>query len=362
MVVKIVTKTKPDMKTGVSQYWGRLRQALTQFGVAVEWVTLDDWQGGRASGNPATDLLVMDNQDAGLVPNDYGVIAVQHGCAMENGLRNIDNKQGRGLLALGSRQFTAGMRSKTFWVGCSDWAARHCRKHMGVLADRIIFPPVDTDRFFPGIRQRRRDAKVPVILHDCRDINKGNALINAMASALSGAFEVRRLNCAPDEVPEAMRDADIWLCLSASEGGPMVIQEALATDMVVVGPNVGVLWPYCCGTRLGHHDAVASLHAGMVAWLNREIGAVVFDWRYRALPSVVAEFVVGAWRNQKELRGREYARRWYSHETFARKWLETLWLAAERFGLPLGSTAPPATAPPQATAGTGRAGTGRARA
>ena len=350
MVVKIVTKAKAGATTGVSQYWGRLQRALQGVSLAVEWVSLADWESGKAAGNPHTDLLVMDNQDAGLIPSDYGVIAVQHGCAMENGLRNMTNKQGQGLLSLAGRQFAAGMRPKTFWVGCSDWSARHCRQHMGVRADRIIYPPVDTDRFFPGIRQRRRDAKVPVVLHDCRDVNKGNALIGAVASALSGAFEVKRLNCAPDEVPEAMREADIWLCLSASEGAPMVVQEALATDMVVVGPNVGVLWPYCCGTRLGHHDAVASQFHGMAAWLNREIGAVVFDWRYRALPAVVAEFVVGAWRNRKELRGREYARRWYSHETFGRKWLETLWLAGERFGV---AGAPPAPTA-QAVADRGR--------
>jgi len=239
-------------------------------------------------------------------------------------------------IELGKKQREAGKRSRTFWVGCSDWAAYHCERHMGVRADRIIFGSVDTDAFFPAQRQMRRDTARPVVLHHCIDPNKGNGIIAAVANSLGNAMDVRRLDCAPDKVAETMRHADMWLSLSASEGLPTVVQEAQATNLVVAGTNVGVLWPYSTGTALPVGNG-----NGAGAWLNEEIGGVVFDWKWRSRPDDIAACVRAAWEHRKRLYAREHALRWYGLGTFGEKWIGALGMAAGRFKL----KAPPVPKP-----------------
>jgi len=321
MTVRIVSKTQPNAPGGVSQYWTRLVQALKAAGVAVAWHGLGEWASGKAGANPASDLLIVDNHDALHIQPEYAVIAVQHGCAMEHGLR-CGSKP---LIEMGIAQAKAATRKRVFWVACSDWAAERCRVHMGVRADRIIFGGVDVDSFVPSERQRLRTTETPVVLHHCVDGNKGQALLGEITQQLGAKFVIRQLKAAPEDVPNAMRGGDIWLCLSASEGLPTVVEEAMATNLVVVGTNVGVLWPHTRGTPLHR--------AGMVGWLNGEIGGVVFDWQQRRYPEVVASHIGAAWQHRAKFNGRKYARQWFSLETFGRKWLETIEVASQRFGL-----------------------------
>ena len=338
MAIKLVTKTQHGTPGGVAQYWHRLERIAGQQGIGIDWIMLDQWKAGHATAQPGRDLIIVDNQDALHIQGEYGVIATQHGCAMEHGLRDRSQPH----IRMGEQQMAAAQRARTFWVACSDWAAHHCRLHMGVEADRIVYGAVDTDTYIPSERQRRRDARKPVVLHHCTDSNKGKHLIAGVANALGNGYEVRELHCAPEAVPDAMRDADIWLCLSASEGLPTVVMEAISCGLVVVGTNVGVLWPYTCGTPLAE--------GRFVSWLNKQLGAVVFDWQQRDYPEVVADHVRSAWRHRKELvGGRAFARQFWSLETFGRKWLEAIQLAAQRFRIAVSGA--PARAPVPAGAG-----------
>jgi len=337
--IRIVTRVEPGKATGVGQYWERLRSCLKGVGIGCDWLALKDWLGGQVAGNPATDLLIMDNQDSIVVQPQYHVIAVQHGCAGEHKARVPSWNCGDIL----ERQATAAKRPNTFWVGCSQWAAAKCKQHTGVAADRIIYGCVDTERFIPSERQRLRDAKKPVVLHHCQDDNKGSGLIGAVAQELGDAFEVRRLKVPPDKVADAMREADIWLCLSASEGLPTVAQEALSCGLVAVSTNVGIFWPYMCGVPVTGG-----------AWANTEIGSVIFDWRQRTNAPFVANMVRAAWACRGQLHGREYARQWWGVPIFTQKWLETIRAALRsisttaapvqsRAGGPVNAPAPKAT-------------------
>ena len=328
MAVRIVSKSNAAKADGQSQYQGRLLAELRAAGVAAEWHTLAQWKAGTAKGDPSQDFIIVAAEDAGQIQADYAVIGVQYTCWAEHGLRCRSKEH----LALGRMQSDAAKRGRTLWVACSDWAAYHCRLHAGVRADRIIYGGVDIDTFIPSERQRTRSTKRPVVLHHATHVNKGHHLLAGLEKALGGAFELRELRCEPHEVPEAMRQADIWLSLSASSGLPTTVLEAMSCGLIVVGTNVGVLWSATRGTPL--HDGP------FLGWLNKEVGAVVFDWQQRDYPEAVAAHLRAAWKHRKALgNGREHARRWWSLETFGRKWLEALWLAGERFGV---AGAPPA--------------------
>lgn len=337
MAIRIVTKTKQNTPRGVAQYWQRVQAGCAAQGIAVQWTALDDWKAGRAKGDPKRDIIIVDNHDALHVQGEYALIAVQHGCAMAHGLRDHSKPH----VQMGEKQLAAAQRDRTLWVACSDWAAHFCRLHMGVQADRIIYAGVDTDTFIPSERQRRRDATRPVVLTHCSDTNKGRHLRDDVAKSLGDDAEMKALHCEPHKVPDMMRAADIWLSLSASEGLPTVVMEAMSCGLIVVGTNVGVLWPYTCGTPL--------TEGRFMAWLNKQIGAVVFDWKQRDYTEVVADHVRSAWRHRKQLvGGRDFARQFWSLETFGRKWLEAIRLAALRFGIALDGKAAPVKAKAQA--------------
>jgi glycosyltransferase involved in cell wall biosynthesis len=192
---------------------------------------------------------------------------------------------------------------------------------MGVPADRIVYGSVDIHRFIPSERQRLKNTAKPVVLHHCADPNKGSKFIAGVADALGDDFEVRRLDCPSDKVPDAMREADIWLCLSASEGLPTVAMEAMACGLVTVSTNVGVFW------KMGEH-----LKDGFCL---RSMGAAVFDWQRRDDPPFVAEIVRTAWSHRMRLTGRPYARRWWSIEQSGKKWTDCIVAAGKKLGVDL---------------------------
>lgn len=305
MNVKIVTDSDPNARTGVPQYYRRMAASLSERGVATEWVPLQDWKDGKVPRNASTDVLIVTNQDVLGIPPEFCAIAVQHGSAGERLARAGEEWY----KTTAPAQIEAAKRPRTFWVACSDVSAHECFQHMGVQADRIIFGGLDTDAFFPAERQTRKDVAKAVVLHHCVDTCKGIGEIDAVTKELGAEFEVRGLDADPDSVPDAMRAADMFLCLSVSEGCPYVVSEAMATGLVVVTTDVGLYW--------------------------RPDGppGVRFPWQERGDPKVVANAVREAWKTRRGLNGREWALWWLNLPLMGRGWAETLRLAAERFGI-----------------------------
>jgi len=274
--------------------------SLAQRGVAVKWTALDG-----LSGVADRDLIVADNQHVAAIPAKYAVIGVQHGCAGEHKAR-VPGWACGDMIAV---QRASAARRRTFWVGCSEWAAFYCHKHYGRHANRIIYGAVDLSKFKPGERQRRRDAARPVVLHHCADPNKGRDVIDALATACGDAFEFRRLNVPPDQVPDAMRESDMWLCLSAAEGLPTVVQEAIATGLAVVSTDVGVSWQPCS-----------------------DMGTLVMPWGARNSIGVVTDLRT-AWESRAGRHPRLFAEQWYGLDLFAQKWAETIDAASQSLGV-----------------------------
>ena len=320
----ILTPTKPDAPGGVPQYYRNLQGACDKLGVPIGWVTLADWLAGAVPRDPNRDLLICTNQYAAQIPNEYAVIAVQHGCAMQHGLVNGYEPH----VAMGAKQLQAARRPRTFWVACSDYAAYQCKRHMGVRAHRIILAAVDTTHFAPSERQRLRETAKPIILCHAPGADKGSERIPQVQSSLGGAFQIRNLTgIAAGAMPEAMRAGDMWLSLSRDEGLPTAVQEAMSTDLLVVGSATGLLWSYNEGVPLYAGGEAA------VAWANKETGCVSFAPELLSKCGWVAEFVKAAWHHRAKLHSREFALKWFGTELFGRKWVESIALAAKELGL-----------------------------
>ncbi len=324
MAVKIVSSADTKKPNGVARYWANLREGIAQNDLQIDLVTLAEWKAKKVVADPASDLIIVEHKDALAIDKPFAVIAVQSGCAMEYCLRMGEDDQREPAVA----QFSARARKRTFWVACSDWAAHYCRRHTGVQADRIIRAGVDMSLFYPARRQMKRDASKPVVLHNCANLNQGRNIIGQVAEQLSDAFEVRRLSCDAAKVADAMREADIWLSLSTTAGMSMAVYEALASNLVVVGTSAGALW-----RGMANAKAIHSRHAGLVAWRDDEIGAMIFDWQWLHRPNYIADWVNAAWHYRAHLKGRDYALKWHGLGLFAQKWLEAIEVASKQFKL-----------------------------
>lgn len=322
MGVKILTSVPIGSPSGVPRYWRNVVEGLAARGLRADCLVMDEWRDRKDLVTAASDLVVTTNECACALPAEYVIIAVQHGSAGVHKER-VPNWDCGNMV---EEQKRSAARPRTYWVACSDWAAYYSYQHMGVEADRIIMGCVDTELFVPGERQYRRDARRPVVLHSCSDGNKGAGAIDAIGELLEPDFEIRQLRCSQDEVPAAMREGDIWLSLSRSEGLPTVVQEAMVTNLVVVGTDVGVLWPHTDGLALYEGER-------QLGWFNPEVKCFVFRWQDRDDPALVAALVRRAWAMRAAAQPSDNARRWYNRDIFTQKWIEVLKETMERFGV-----------------------------
>jgi glycosyltransferase involved in cell wall biosynthesis len=306
MPIRIVNPYGPNDRTGVPQFNARLQAAFAHHGLDVPWESTEPWANGTVKGDPSRDILIVTNEDAVRMPPDIAVIAMQHGCAIQRFSRSGEPW----FKDIDPVQLAASKRPKTYWVACSDECAHEYFKHHGYHADRIIFNGLDTDRFFPSDRQILKDRTRPVVLNHCVGPGKGGEQIGAVAAELGDEFLVRTLNAPVEAVPEAMRTSDMFLCLSITEGCPGVVNEALATGLVVVSTDVALYW--------------------------RAEGAppgVRMRWQDRGNPKVVADAVREAWKNRMAFDGRRWALRWLGLGCFGQQWIFAVEEACKRFGV-----------------------------
>jgi hypothetical protein len=325
MSVRIVTASKKPSET--TTYFARVVEAFRAARLTVPWHTAEDWNNGKVSAHPAHDVVVADVLTAGAISSEYGVVGVMFGSAMETALRRSDPK----MLDAARKQRAFAARPKHFTVATSDWVALAAKAHTSILADRIIYPSVDTDTYFPSERQRLRNAAPATVFHSCDDA----ALVEALGHAMPDTMTLQRLD---RPTADELRGGDIYLSLDAAGEHPSTVSDALASGLIVVGTNTGVLW------ALDGGEPVALCGGAATAWVDFKANTAVFDWQFRAWPNVVVEALAHAWRLRTHFCcPNAHVLRWLSLDTFGQKWIEALSVAMPRFGI---KDAPPRPVPP----------------
>jgi hypothetical protein len=301
MPVRIANPYGPTDRNGVPQFNARLQAAFKRHGLDVPWESPvgGAWDKDR-------DILIVTNEDAVKIPPDIAVIAIQHGCAGQV----FERAQVPWFGTVDADQVKASKRPRTYWVSCSEECAHEYFQRHGYHADRIIMGGLDTDRFFPSERQMLKDRARPVVLHYCVGKGKGEDAIGPVTAELGDEFLVKKLDAPVEAVPDAMRTADMFLCLSVSEGCPCVVNEALATGLVIVSTDVGLYWRA--------EDAPPG---------------VSFRWQDRDDAKLVASAVRAAWKDRRRLDGRRWALRWLNLPLFGQGFLEAVVDASKRFGV-----------------------------
>ncbi len=188
------------------------------------------------------DVVIADNHLALGVPDCVPCIVVHHGCAPYH-YRVDPVWQNRETLRMSEDQKAVLSRPRTIFVAPSAWVASVFRE---------IAPPTYPERTFfiphwvPEIpvacgREDALKVRRPIVIGDWRTENKGSAIWPILARAIP-KFEFRVLEYDPDSEEarhRAYQSADVYLCLSLSEGCPYSVLDAEAARIPIVTTLTG---------------------------------------------------------------------------------------------------------------------------
>lgn len=219
----------------------------------------------------SADVVIADNHLSLMVPEYTPTVVVHHGCARTHYERDPDWRT-QGTANLCDRQRGMLYLPNRLYVAPSAWVRDEFARHYGLAADyaEVIVNYVEP---MPG---RRVSPIVPVVLGDWRDTNKGAGLWRWLAHELP-QYEFRQLQCQTGlERARAYLGADVWLCLSLSEGGSYAMCDAEAFRLGVVSTDVGNAREFEC--EIIERDwAPKKIGAAIERALDRS-GPSYFEW------------------------------------------------------------------------------------
>jgi glycosyltransferase involved in cell wall biosynthesis len=175
--------------------------------------------------------IICDNHYVLDWPAKHPVIGFQHGVAEVK----YQATRSLGHWWLARKQRRAAARPNTLFVACAEWVGRTFGQLYGNAARRVVYYPVDTDRF----DGRLENAGSRIVLHDARTRHKGKRLIPGLQAAFP-EWRFEPLACPPDEVPGRMRRAAAFVHLSRYEGNSLVCGEAMGMDLPCLFSRVGL--------------------------------------------------------------------------------------------------------------------------
>lgn len=185
------------------------------------------------------DVVVADNHLALLVPEQVRVVVVHHGCAKIHYEREPGWRSGHSASMVDAQRRMLNRPNTTF-VAPSRWVGERFREISQYEGWR--YEPVLIPHWVEPIKPSRREPRErPVVTGHWGDHNKGRDAIGAITEALP-EFEFRPLKFAPhDNLAKAKsyQDADVYLCLSLSEGAPYAVADAEAARLPIVSTEVG---------------------------------------------------------------------------------------------------------------------------
>jgi hypothetical protein len=207
----------------------------------------------------ANDIVITDNHYSLNVPQVVRTIGVHHGCAKTHfdrdpAWRNPDTSR---IVLEQTRMFSFRNR---FWVSPSEWVRGEFMRHVGLPKPYAALIPHWVKRFGPV---ERRSGSKPVVIGDWRDSNKGAGLIAQLREACPD-IEFRPLSFRQDQKEKFYLDADLYLCLSTSEGAAYAVADAEACGLPIVTTDVGWVHEFSDAT--------------VIPWENREKADFVASW------------------------------------------------------------------------------------
>jgi hypothetical protein len=230
MIYSLTAKRPEDVRpgefgTGVVRFVGYLRQVFPDL-VAVRPESTPFFTPG--------DIVIADNHLSLLVPAETPTIVVHHGCAQTHWQRDETwrTPQSERLVDLQEKMFTLPNRT---YVAPSAWVRDEFVRHYDLPAEyaEVIV------NWVPVIAPIMRRHKRPVVIGDWRDFNKGATIWQQIAALMPGC-DFRPCNFRTDAERIAFyQNADLYLCLSLSEGGSYSMCDAEAAGLQIVSTLVG---------------------------------------------------------------------------------------------------------------------------
>lgn len=175
--------------------------------------------------------VVCDNQWVLEIPHDLPAIGFQHGVAREK-FKAIPNRE---TLDLARRQARAARRPNTLWLAGARWISETFGALYGNRAERVIYYPVDLDRF----DGRLANQGSRIVAHDGRTPHKGSRIYPWLARELP-EFRFEPLLGPTAEVPDRLREACAFFHLSSYEGNSVMCTEAMAMNLPCFFTRVGL--------------------------------------------------------------------------------------------------------------------------
>jgi glycosyltransferase involved in cell wall biosynthesis len=208
------------------------------------------------------DIVVITSSELSIkVPSAIKTIVVLHGCAQTHFDRDPFWRD-RMALQYCHAQRQMYTRPNRWFVSPARWTSDEFSRHYQVPAAQIIPHWVEVP-----LRHASKKSNRPIVLGDWRNFNKGKHIIESLKQCRPD-LEFRTLNCTYETRHHMYQDADVYLCLSASEGGSYSMSDAVACGLPVVTTDVG-----------NYHE----YDVDVILWQDREQPQVVSDAIDRAL-------------------------------------------------------------------------------
>lgn len=192
------------------------------------------------------DVVITDNHLALLVPGEVPTVVVHHGCAQTHWDRDPTWRNESTAQLCKDQQAMFWARNRTY-VAPSAWVRGEFARHYGLPADYatvVINWVPRLERYEPPRinspwKVQAINGRPPVVIGDWRDANKGAGIWEQVAKRVPGALFCPLKFTTDEERAAFYRDADLYLCLSLSEGGSYSMCDAEAAYLPIVSTSVG---------------------------------------------------------------------------------------------------------------------------
>ncbi len=223
--------------TGVPRFDFELRKAIpgliTLKASLWTFVKLYWW----AMSCPDQYVIITSSELSVQVPARLKTIVMLHGCAQTHFDRDPlwQNRM--------ARQYCDAQREmyqypNRVFVSPAQWTSEEFSRHYGVSAAYLIPHWVEMPRSIVKPVSNRL-----VVIGDWRNFNKGQQAIEVL-KVFRPDIEFRILQFTYDTRHEFYQQADLYLCLSLSEGGSYAMSDAVACGLPVVTTDVGNCFEY----------------------------------------------------------------------------------------------------------------------